>query len=111
MDYATPQAPAPKKILVGTRDLLTLWNPPWGFYRLTARGKSFRTLWTGPLMIGIVFSAFYFPCRHVGLSIIYPLATAGVLLLPWAHQLLMTAAMWRDEAEAKEQSTDPADHS
>ena len=89
------------------RDLMTLWNPSWGFYRLTARGKFIRTLWTGPLAIGIIFVAFYFPCRHVGLSIKMPLAAAGVLVLPWTWQLLQTAAMWRDEAHAQNETTSP----
>jgi hypothetical protein len=75
--------------------LLHAWNPPWGFYRLTPRGKFFRTLWTGPLVMFIVFVAFYIPTRHVGLPIYWPLATVVVLVFPWLRQLLATRALWR----------------
>jgi len=88
------------------RELLTLWNPSWGFYRLTARGKFIRTLWTGPLMIGVIFCAFYFPCRHVGLPIALPLATAGILIIPWLRQLMQIRAMWRDELQKESAPSD-----
>jgi len=75
--------------------LLHAWNPPWGFYRLTPRGKFIRTLWTGPLVMAMVFVAFYIPTRRVGLPIIWPLMTVAVLALPWLRQLLATRALWK----------------
>jgi hypothetical protein len=85
-------------------DLLRLWNPPWGYFRLNARGKFIRTLWTGPVVISVIFCAFYFPLHHAGLSIKLPLAAAGVLAFFWIRQLLDTATQWRDEVAARQES-------
>jgi hypothetical protein len=76
--------------------LLHAWNTPRGFYRLTPRGKFIRTLWTGPLAMAIVFTAFYLPARHVGISIAWPLMTVVVLFFPWLRQLLATRALWKE---------------
>jgi hypothetical protein len=86
--------------------LLHAWNPPWGFYRLTPRGKFVRTLWTGPLVMAVVFSAFYIPTRRVGLPIVWPLMTAAVLFFPWLRQLLATRSLWK-ESELTKHCTGP----
>jgi hypothetical protein len=91
-----------------SEQLLHVWSPPWGFYRLTPRGKFIRTLWTGPLVMAIIFVAFYIPTRHVGLPIYWPLMTVAVLLFPWFRQLFATRALWMQaEAAARCIETEP----
>jgi hypothetical protein len=50
--------------------------------------------------MGIIL-IFYFPCRHAGLPIIFPLITPCVLIVPFVRQLFESARLWRDEVAEK----------
>ena len=75
--------------------LLRAWNPPWGFYRLSPKGKFIRTLWAGPLLMVVIFVVFYIPCHLTGVPIVYPIMTPAVLLYPWLRQLYLTRLLWK----------------
>ncbi|HZZ42543.1 MAG TPA: hypothetical protein VFE58_06375 [Tepidisphaeraceae bacterium] len=75
------------------------WNPRGSFYRLDPRGKYIRTLWTGPVAMAIIFTAFYIPSRRAGVPIYWPLITPSVIFFPWLQQLFATRALWKQSEQ------------
>jgi hypothetical protein len=82
------------------KDPPQLWTPRWSYYRLDARGRFIRQLWTGPIVIAIVFASIYFMngrlrASHMNLPDSIAFIAGGVFAALWLRYLIPAYLKWK----------------